>query len=158
MIEANELRIGNWVKILSLKDALEVKLNLSVDQVLYPFEHPKEEPNMNAEVRLINLETVVLSVAGVAIHFSLESIYPIPLTPELLFKAGINIEKGVLTGKPIEEIAFAHFRFDYNIVRFGFLEEPGFPDDFNVVREVQYLHEFQNLSFALHSRELGIIL
>lgn len=111
MINANELRIGNWVK------------NLGLD----------------------------VKIEGYGIAFCAEGklIYePIPLTPEMLEACGFE-KSDVYTNQ-------YQFCTEYLIDRqdgsFGFLVG----DDQSEISSFKYLHQLQNLYFALTGEEIEI--
>lgn len=114
MIQANELRIGSWVKGAHSNDLFQVE---SVG-----------EYGINAEVD--GYEST-----GYAMEWQdLESIVPIPLTIEILLKSGFK-EAGLLYQK-------GWIHIDKNL---SFLNT-----------KLEYVHQLQNLYFALSGKELNI--
>jgi len=114
MINANELRIGNWVKHLGL------------------------------DVR-IEAHGIAMFEDG---DFSCD---PIPLTPEILEKSGFKktnvfdyVKKPILL-HDMTDTSFSHFETYWGKQEF-------------FLNTVEYLHQLQNLYFALTGNELKITL
>lgn len=135
MIQANELRIGNWVKRKSggCQQVLEVLSTM----VLLQNEPPLD---VNKTMRL-----------------PLSSVEPIPLTPEILKKAGLKRDKeGWVLSFDFKiydplEIGGAGDYVQSNRNIFTIIHNNSvFPKGF------KYLHQLQNLYFALTSEELEI--
>lgn len=130
MINANELRIGNFI----LSDGLPVKVECVLDYYI------------NIRTKQGNLITCQLELAQ-----------PIQLGPELLLKNGFTTDEGKVEyriGLPIghgEDL---------------FIEDEGHPSmscgiktsdkQFNYFKDLRYLHQLQNLYFALTGTELTI--
>ena|SRR5690349_17316758 len=123
MIQATELRIGNWVNI--------------------------PECGINAVIDIIGAKKVCIDTTRVDLDdnagcFMCESLNPIPLTPEILEKAGMKGDEILFDGslRCIEMIKGN----DAFIVHYIKKNQPN----------VKHLHQFQNLYFALTGTELDI--
>ena len=137
MIQANELRIGNWIEWRNPNFDLKECVCVDVDDFKFIIEK------------------------NVGHHYS-----PIPLTPEILEKAGLHLER---------EVTEKHHQFDFETKTiyysdWDWIEESGGFEvrfisntkDNNVAintkykSNVIYLHQLQNLYFALTGEELPI--
>lgn len=117
MIQAHELRIGNYVVD-----------NFDVHK---PYQLTK-----------ISLDDFV------AISNGCNSYQPIPLTEEILLKCGFEENGQYLAFKNIRlYIYHSRFNSEYFIFDFGMMEK---------FTEIQYLHQLQNLYFALTGEELEV--
>lgn len=121
MIAAEEIRIGNWLKL--------GKEYTRVYQILYSI------------------------VTGQSINhadYKEEFFEPIPLTPEILIGCGFK-------KAPIAENTFAIDSFFYDVETLSFCW-----DDESITHwesiDIKYLHQLQNLYFALTNKELEITL
>lgn len=131
MIDIRELRIGNLVQYNPLSVDKGTKIepikirSVGVDPIMYD--------------TYIELDTPF------DIRFSEEDISPIPLTPEWLERLGF--EKRL----PHEGEDFTHWHYN------GFevwQHNEGFCHDFHFGGDVKYVHQLQNLFFALTGDEL----
>lgn len=130
MIQANELRIGNWV-----------------------YDSKVMKRNMRVRGHLIQLLEELQEHGGKA-----NGIQPVPLTPEILEKAGFEI---------VEDANNWHFD-QYKIYRVGqlllgysggkFYWYDQVEDDMfsNMFPQLEYVHQLQNLYYALTGTELTI--
>lgn len=124
-MKANELRLGNWVNVqphAKYAQIIEIK-----------------------SVRPDNRDFVRISSPYLDTQFSVEisQVEPIPLTEEILIKAGFKEEyDGWVFGKTI----FITKDDDgWHVGNFGFF-----------INSIQYLHDLQNLIFALTGEEIKI--
>jgi hypothetical protein len=135
MIQANELRIGNWVYV--------------TDEVLVGDEFKE---NFIARVQTIK-GLGSLSVDGGRSDISLRHVDPIPLTPEILQKCGMtkdNYWENCYLFTENEGMFSFEWKNDALVMYVGnTLEYESGPD-------VKYLHQLQNLYFALTGEELNI--
>lgn len=132
MIQANELRIGNWVTEL-IKNRI-----VSIDGI---------EPNQDfVWVNYLN---------GYGQYkVEINDIYPIPLTPEILEKCGFEIYTEN-TGSPInEDIEYYSNQIDVFFDIHGCLIIKDY--HYNINRP-KYLHQLQNLYFILTGQELVFV-
>lgn len=127
MINANELRIGNWVKSLIPHGGDFVKFKRFDEDLKIAFFYNE------------------------LIGAYIEHIQPIPLTPEILEKCGI---KGLHTKKlhsifklsPIKEGGYSvHVGTIYTTITIQECK----------IQDIQHLHQLQNLYFALTGEELN---
>lgn len=132
MINANELRIGNWVKLFN-DDFYKI--------------HVISKTVIQVEGGIIGGEV-----------FKLEHTKPIPLTPEILEKCGFRMycEKSIKT----EWDNNPRFSYQYLCKNDRFIVTHTPSDDadrtFRAANDliVKYLHQLQNLYFALTGEEL----
>jgi hypothetical protein len=129
ILKATELRIGNWIKLYG--NACQVTSlsnnSIEVDYASAEHEYTGEGP-------------------------MIESYEPIPLTPEILQKAGfISGRKYVFQSYEME----AYFELDGDVVKlFCQPNDPHYTDD--IAKPIQYVHQLQNLYFAITGVELSI--
>jgi hypothetical protein len=126
MIQANELRIGNWVKHL----AVWSYRNEDMKEHFFKF----EQHDWYADCECT---------------FSLDSIDPIPLTEEILLKCGFEKTNRIDFGELKE--CYANFSFALMIRHNSF-----FTDWFGGSTEIKYLHQLQNIYYFLHNEELTV--
>ena len=130
MINATELRIGNYFKIKTTTTYAVTIREIHEDKIKYSFN--------------FGIEREVFSK-----HCLLCYLKPIPLTEEWLIKFGLKQDS---TDK------YWYFSPTYN--KFYPLYERGIYWGFNglglSVNEMQYVHQLQNLYFALRGEELTI--
>lgn len=144
MINANELRIGNWVYGMNG----------------YNIEHTK----VPTKIAGVNWEEANLDFDDYKTHWcGVNWIDPIPLTPELLEKCGMtdkDIEGEVIDGGRGQEWEHAESRPDKT---FAIREEEeggyallGTEPYWTIGKPFQFLHQLQNLYFALTGTELSV--
>jgi hypothetical protein len=126
MINANELRIGNWI----FNEMIGKNKQVDGD-LLYAIDGLKN---------------------GVEQEY-----YYIPLTPEILEKAGYK--KNKTTGNYLNELSNDDGIFDAMLIEedkdwFTFVVNANSYDNYTV--EIKYLHQLQNLYFALTGEELTV--
>jgi len=126
MVNANELRIGNWVQA-PLGEFMQVQIIGHEDNPDYVFARNKEGFGQNA--------------------FS-----PIPLTEDILVKAGF--EKSKDDGK-LFLFGVLSYSMIYNTVSI-FQEQDDFSFSIGIADSIKHLHQLQNLYFALTQTELTI--
>jgi len=134
-MKANELRVGNYVKL--TKEAKEDFSNVIGEKI-----------NNYFSVTFFNPDGVDFD----GYDFTFEELEPIPLT-EYIFKDIDGVEKA-----PYDD----DIKDYYLIKRCGFFDII-YEDDDNIyidfgdtLKKVKYLHQLQNLYFALTSKELTI--
>lgn len=149
MIKANVLRIGNYVMF---RDG-------------FGGEHFTKVHSIHEEMAAIGAKTLTEDGSQGQGFMRYEGLYPIPLTPEILEKCGF--EKGVIDDPPaynlagyikwerlaifLEEIQCSDGRTDWSTyVQFNV----GMGFNHLVTNPPEYLHELQNLYFALTGEEL----
>jgi hypothetical protein len=122
MIEAKELRVGNWVNY------------------LYEWQ----------SIDTIGLYSVGLT--GNGINTTLENLSPIPLTPEILEKAGFSKSMGSIWWEDSERLPLSEIakKFFYSICLS--VNKSEWID----VTHIKHLHQLQNLYFALTGEELEL--
>lgn len=144
MLQANELRINNWIQ---RSDEL--------------YECADKDLIYNRYVQITSLGVEVAHwkcrcTIGGSIHSGEEYKYalPIPLTPEILEKCGSFKKEDVYD----EEIVFEAELID-GVIEVSFYEDMNEiyvrrKDSIRGVKvEIKYLHQLQNLSFALTNKE-----
>ena len=138
MIKANELRIGNYV----YQNNIPIYIN-SIDN--------------DYEIINIGIETGHEGAAWLT-GIKLQELDPIPLTPEILEKAGFVKLDTEMSGCKVWDIPNTHWR-----VAMSYRDETMFklwhrqvsPPTWRLV-EFEYLHQLQNLYFALTENELTV--
>lgn len=138
MISANELRIGNWVNYnntICVIACIENDGGMDGSVKLYPVNIPKGT--------VVCVKTV-----------STSNIQSIPLTEEILLKCGFCIEvygaKLILNGISLIRIDGA--KMDLRIPQSYFDVDI----DGRYMRSISFIHQLQNLYFALTGKELEI--
>lgn len=121
MIQANELRIGNWVE--------------------WVFPNRNNQPNKFQFCEIESIRTSLVGVLGSA--YGYDQIQPIPLTPEILEKCGFEFDT-ITFSKSYLLLAEGDNGFD---VWVGGLSKVK-------LNPINYLHQLQNLYFALTGEEL----
>lgn len=133
MIKANELRVGNWVNRNDLDGVYTVR-SVCIDRV-----HP---------INLIERDSV--KNINWACECALSELEPIPLTPEILEKAGFEEDKlheCYVIWNSVSNVAIEFFDNQLQLVGQNSAEEIG---------HIKHLHQLQNLYFALTGEELNI--
>ena len=132
MIKANELRIGNYVSV-PLYDVLSIKKVVSINEEGIDYDNGLD-----------------------AYHYGLETLIPIPLTPEILkqcnyyqYYSNRVLENTEIWKNPDTYICDLrrYIIDDY---------PPYFLHERTGKIEIKYLHQFQNLYFALTGEELKV--
>ena len=131
MINANELRIGNWFQ----QDA-------SNNNAISRFFTVDEIKRYGVRSTYIRQDTNQPHTS----LFSLDSIHPIPLTPEILEKCGFVMHKTSQLWRK-DNFYLHHYLVSDNEYCFKY-------SDFTS-SSIQYLHQLQNLYFALCGEELN---
>ena len=150
MIQAKELRLGNLIiwnpklsnPAITLPAELIEVFSILQDRIIYVF------PNIENRV-----EPFEDDVVQIGTQFKpLEELEPIPLTPEVIKKAGF-VEKGEWSGVPYFEqddlqVKQADNYFQRVVVRDAATKMFDLP--------IRHLHQLQNLYFALMGEELEV--
>ena len=132
MIQANELRIGNYVYYKKDRNYYDIRA-LCRDRV-----HPINIVEHDGNIRY-------------AIDCTLEDLQPIPLTPEILESCGAKKEDDYL----ILDMQIIQLAYDLSEKKITFDLYADFHlEPFEI--ECNYLHQLQNLYFALTGEELKI--
>lgn len=132
MINANELRIGNFV--------------------YFSYEYSKKRINRVCSIKSLDVDATVVNDIGapLCIRYDTDSIQPIPLTPEILEKVGFKITPGKL---------FDYYQLAVN-VRVSLNTNGSVPNKYLFMNELRMpcesVHQLQNLFFALTGTELEI--
>lgn len=128
MIAANELRIGNWVS--------------------------GNFPNMIVQqINKYSVECYMPESESDDFCFELEELHPIPLTPEILEKAGFD--KDMRMDKYFgEDIFWMELYYVNGSLYFGSWIDSGFNK--LSMKPIQYIHQLQNLYWCLTGEELEI--
>lgn len=128
MIQANELRIGNLLEYQS--DVFKLDTVQEIHSLTW----------LRKNVHYIK-------------QLSLDDLKPIPLTPEILERCGfikcINADDDVLFKKQYFEIEYMEF---FSEEKNGFYYNNNMPHE----THIRYLHQLQNLYFALTGEELEL--
>ena len=130
-MKANELRIGNWVEVYS-------------DDGRYCLLH---------EVDLIKEDGIGIGYDFDA-KYSWEEITPIPLTEEILLKAGFHKEHEFQDFYIFSESNWCFTNTGDNL--FYIRDNTDLADEFGICKKIDYVHQLQNLYFALTGEELNI--
>lgn len=125
-IKANELRIGNWVAVGENQS--------TVTTISYDLVH----------------------LMGNMITNRVDQVDPIPLTPEILEKSGFELWKDKKTLSIEFENGNTIIITDTEIFLGGYDSSTGGQGFTMEVKNVQCVHQLQNLYFALTSEELNI--
>jgi hypothetical protein len=125
-MKANELRVGNW---LQFENGVTPKSFVQVNAWFLRqlvHDHKNDNPELNG-------------------YYS-----GIPLTPEILEKAGfVYKESG-------DEVFEQEWHIDGHELIWGPTSDNSYCCDYHCGNEIQYLHQLQNLYFALTGEELEI--
>lgn len=144
MIAANELRIGNWVF-----DRGGKKWQIDC----------WESPNKVAAKSPCIGELFGKPMYGHPFTEEIEYLLPIPLTPEILDKCGFELRK-----RMSDRWAFLEGYYDYipSQIVFKFSQDGlvvyTYDEQFEIIKEftyLRYIHQLQNLYFALTGEELN---
>jgi len=133
MIEARELRIGNYLqpKEKAMKELWEQEMDI--------------KPKSFGEVTSIDNDEIRLYIDSMEIEFYYEDIQPIPLTEEWLLKFGFKQNSFSLNFE--------------NDTRISIYKENNCfiaQIDNTVIKEIKYVHEWQNLYFDFTDEELTL--
>jgi hypothetical protein len=130
-LRANELRIGNLVNI-NEETRIDNTNELPLINPLFKIERIDEDGEIIIYSEINNLH----------IHCDLESIQPIPLTEEWLLKFGFEKKKDVY--------------FIKRGIRLYPIRDLYYRGEFPIKRDIIFIHQLQNLYFALMGEELTI--
>ena len=127
-MKANELRIGNWVKIQSHNQyarIIEIKSGRPDNRDFVRISSPNLDTQFAVEISQLN---------------------PIPLTEEILLKAGFEKDTGEFYLYKDTTVRKTYYSDDF--WRFIFKQQR--------IKDIKYLHDLQNLIFALTGEEIKI--
>lgn len=127
MIQANELRIGNWVHWYETCKVTAIDTNGG------------------------NYISIVTNRGEHRIEIDIERFKPIPLTPEILEKAGFVIDYSWQIPK-VQKDNFVMYIDNSD----GFTLSANFGHIQQLDVEIKYLHQLQNLYYCLTGKELEI--
>ena len=136
IIRANELRTGNYADRLYWNPQPGHEVNEKENCKVVSIQH------LTVNIELKNSKTIIAK-------YSLANLFPILLTPEILVKCGF--EKG-------RETCYLRIESDYGC-EINMFEGKTFLQDVdggNIGVEIKYLHQLQNLYFALTGEELEV--
>jgi hypothetical protein len=139
-MNAKELRIGNLIEI---NEELR-KENSPYEPLICPY-FEVEEINKDGEVYLYSAKE------NVGIYSEIEELKPIPITLELLDKLGFTIEN-----KPNGDIEYSYKEYRYSLIYKENYDGYLFCDDDIVLRDLEFIHELQNIYFALIQIEIKL--
>lgn len=126
MIQPNELRLGNWVKD-TFNDVIVKVVGIQLENAVCEWGHLKGEYKCNYEY-----------------------LKPIPLTKKMLAKCGFSEYE-------FEDDIFLHDEEDVCVEKRGKVYYPYSFDNSNTIgNPIRYLHQLQNIFFALTGKELEI--
>ena len=131
MIQARELRIGNWV------------------EWVYP--NRNNQPNKFQFCQIESIRTSLVGVLGSA--YGYDQIQPIPLTPEILEKCGFERRNYGWIINKLKEANDSYFGLFYINDNAGDLSLK-LNSAYCPCAEIKHLHQLQNLYFALTGEEL----
>jgi hypothetical protein len=137
-MQINELRIGNWVR--GENKYKKTEEFIKVESIHYKGINVYDDTEYGHPV--------------IEADYSFEDLQPIPLTSELLEKCGFVLDKGV--GVWFDKKENDGFRFTFTLwdsYEGGYLFTREMPSNHI---PVFYLHQLQNLYFALTGEELNI--
>lgn len=142
MIQANELRIGNWVQ--------------DPDRaILDENEGYRQVHGLTLENSIVHHVAKESSSGGIGFSGNLLStINPIPLTPEILEQCGFRNDHGEGSKwwmRPDLKHSFGLGDYNEDFSELTFSKHP-------LNTKIKYLHQLQNLYFALVGKELEITL
>jgi hypothetical protein len=140
-IKAQDLRIGNYIIL------------CGVD---YNHDNIFPDPEMD-EIIEVSAGTIADVEKNGA--YTVPFYKPIPITPELLEKAGFRYGNNILHDQSVLEgfRGGKHNKYIISKVNNGFALSSYFASAFNVIHtDLKYLHQLQNLYFSLTGEELQI--
>jgi hypothetical protein len=137
MIAANELRIGNWVQ--HVAPTFYWTYRTKGKDVDKPFCFQWEEEDWYA-------------VGECKMYYG--ALQPIPLTPEILEKAGFAFRPDTVPQRWNKPMIGFHSTFYLYVGKEGVLSFS--PAEWNWTQEIKYVHQLQNLYFALTQEELPL--
>jgi hypothetical protein len=146
-MKATELRIGNLVNI-NEETRIDNTNELPLINPLFKIERIDEDGEIIIYSEINNLH----------IHCDLESIQPIPLTEEWLFKFGFHLRDGFSNTFKlnIEKHQYDCSEITYSekegLLRFSNGKEKGT----TLIPHIKHVHQLQNLYFSLTGEELTI--
>lgn len=143
MIQANELRLGNWVQITDkLKSEIEEEGYIKNEfQITSSF-------NKDDDIQIYNPYEIIYE------YFIAEQIEPIPITEDWLLRFGFeasSIHDNYKLGEI--EISSSMRKITTN-ERYNFYLDGEIPESMKI--RIQYIHQLQNLFFALTGTELTL--
>lgn len=121
-MKANEIRIGNWVS------------------------HTNDNGTFNLQVEEIRPTGIITTWNGGSWFVSFDKIAPIPLTEEILFKAGFEKDTGEFY--LYKDITVRKTYYSDDFWRFIFKQQR--------IKDIKYLHDLQNTILALKGEEIKI--
>ena len=133
-MKANELRIGNWVE---LKTEFENEIHKVYDVC-------QEMPFL--DTKKYGVGTIIW-----------DEIYPIPLTEEWLIKFGFeeeSLSQFVFKWQDNDNCSSFFVYSDWCTISVNHSYKDSHEDDYVVHRKIEYVHQLQNLYFALTGEEL----
>ena len=146
MVQANELRVGNWL----LFEGKEVQVE-SIDPL---HEHKDDEVHWKGT---ISIKEYLFNDSRCTGYISkwMHKFTPIPLTPAILVKCGFTPQykrDSVFGNKLINfKMGGVHVFFSDGELKYVQIYSC-------TKKHIKYLHQLQNLSFALKGMELSVIL
>jgi hypothetical protein len=126
-MKAQELRIGNY------------------------FQHKGHNPKLYSQVKVLTENGIM---ANLVTGISKNTIEPIPLTPEILKKAGFDIKKKPRIANEGNDIHVLELCAMYTTTD-GYISFIFFVGDMPFIK-IEYLHQLQNFHYALKGEELEI--
>ncbi len=137
MIQANELRIGNIVHV----DGLHGNINMSISAIT-------QKATLEDSKRVIFFKQDKEKVGEF-----LEHCYPIILTVEMLEKCGFEFVGSAINNESVVSV-YGDYAKGKFVLNAGHHEWWFWSSPFNTM--IKYLHQLQNLYFALTGEELEI--
>jgi hypothetical protein len=143
-IKAEELKIGNY--LISPHREIFIEENEQPVLVMPPEYIRVNEILEDGVNRTTDMDNKLVA------DYPYEGLTPIPLTPEMLEKAGfINDRKGGIMVEEYSTASQGTFKGQWQITLIDAIPHP-------LRNNIQYLHQLQNLYFALTGEELPITL
>jgi len=138
MVQANELRIGNWVT-----------------HRHFPYDFFNIRSVSKDRLHMIN----IVDTGGYAIDYNLSDLHPIELTPEILEKCGFKKNRNGESSIEINDIA-SHLELMEGKEGYyypSFTQTPQGDEERTVYfNRIRCVHQLQNLYYALTQTELTI--